>query len=226
MFVGFGLLFPAVVFTQVLWDILLAARTNIDVLFPLPAVALLSGALAWVLLFALFSRPLRSYILAHELTHALWGMLMGARVSRIQVKADHGSVVLSKTNFLITLAPYFFPFYAVFVILVYFALSLFYDLRPYALWWLGAVGFAWAFHVTFTINALMQRQTDIQQQGRIFSYTFIYLANVLGICVWVVWVATPDWQDVARSLTMRTLVAWRVLEDGAASLREMVGSHF
>ncbi len=211
MLVGFGLLFPAVVLTQVLWDILLAARTNVDVLFPLPAVALLAGAMVWVFLFSFFSRPMRSYILAHELTHALWGMLMGARVSRIKVKANQGSVVLSKTNFLITLAPYFFPFYTVMIILVYFIFSLFYDMRPYALFWLGAVGFTWAFHVTFTINALLQRQTDIEQQGHLFSYVFVYLANILGICIWVIFVTSPNWGDLVRFMIVRSTLAWGAL---------------
>jgi len=208
MFVGISLLFPCVVFSQVLWDLLLAARTNVDIFLPLPAVALVAGSMAWILLFTLFPRPLRSYILAHELTHALWGVMMGARISRIRVKADHGSVVLSKTNFLITLAPYFFPLYTVLVILVYLILSLFYDLQSYTLLWLGLVGFTWAFHITFTVNALLQRQTDIQQQGRIFSYVFIYLANVLGVCIWVVLVTMPDGSDLLDVLEMRTIRAW------------------
>ncbi len=208
MFVGISLLFPCVVFSQVLWDLLLAARTNVDIFLPLPAVALVAGSMAWILLFTLFPRPLRSYILAHELTHALWGVMMGARISRIRVKADHGSVVLSKTNFLITLAPYFFPLYTVLVILVYLILSLFYDLQSYTLLWLGLVGFTWAFHITFTVNALLQRQTDIQQQGRIFSYVFIYLANVLGVCIWVVLVTMPDGSDLLGVLEMRTIRAW------------------
>ncbi len=208
MFVGISLLFPSVVLTQVLWDLLLAARTNVDIFLPLPAVALVTGSMAWILLFTIFPRPLRSYILAHELTHALWGVMMGARISRIRVKADHGSVVLSKTNFLITLAPYFFPLYTVLAILVYLICSLFYDLQSYSLLWLGLVGFTWAFHVTFTINALLQRQTDIQQQGKIFSYVFIYFANVLGVCIWVVLVTTPDGRDVLHFLTMRTARVW------------------
>ena len=211
MLVGIGLLFPCVVLTQVLWDILLAARTSPDVFLPLPAVALVAGALLWVLLFTFFPQPLRTYVLAHELTHALWGMLMGARVSRIRVRANSGHVVLSKTNFLITLAPYFFPFYTVFVILVYAILSSFYDLTAYTLLWLGLVGFTWAFHVTFTLNALFQRQTDIQQEGRLFSYSFIYLANIFGICLWVIFVTMPEWRDLVRFASARTQIAYSVM---------------
>lgn len=222
MFIGFGLLFPAVVLTQVLWDLLLAARTNINVMFPLPAVALIVGGGAWLVIFVFCSPPLRSYILAHELTHALWGMLMGARVGRIRVKADHGSVTLSKTNFLITLAPYFFPLYTCVVLLVYGVLYLFLDVQPYTLFWLGLIGFTWTFHVTFTINALLQRQTDIEQQGRIFSYAFVYVTNVLGICIWVLFVTKPDWQDLQSMLAERTTQAWSLLEILFLRLRRML----
>lgn len=222
MLVGIGLLLPCVVLTQVLWDILLAARTNLDVFLPLPAVALSTGIMTWVLLFAFFPKPLRSYVLAHELTHALWGVVMGARVSRIRVKADHGSVVLSKTNFLITLAPYFFPLYTVLVILFYWLLRMFYDMQPYTMLWLGMVGFTWAFHVTFTLNALLQRQTDIQQEGRIFSYSFIYLANIFGVCLWVILVTTPDWHDWVALLHIRAATAWHALVQAWGWFREFL----
>lgn len=198
MLVGFLLVLPAVVLTRVVWDLLLLARLDVDAWLPLPALALIGGGLVWTVLFAVFPRPLRSYILAHELTHALWGLCMGASISKIRVKADHGSVVLSKTNFLITLAPYFFPFYTVLVILLYHGLYVFYDVRPYARFWLFLVGFTWAFHATFTINALLQHQSDIQQQGRIFSYSFIYVANVLGICFWVLLITPTGWLDFWR----------------------------
>ena len=208
MVVGLGLVLPCVVLTRVLWGLLLAARTDLGVFLPPPALALVGGGLIWTLLFMIFPQPLRSYILAHELTHALWGLLMGASISKIRVRADHGSVVLSKTNFLITLAPYFFPFYTVLVILVYHLLGIFYDVQPYALFWLALVGFTWAFHATFTVNALLQHQSDIQQQGRLFSYTFIYLANILGICFWVLLVTQAGWRDFAVLLDQHGRIAW------------------
>lgn len=197
LFIGLGLLFPCVVLTQVLWELLLLARMQTGQSFPLPALALASGFFLWIVLFVLFPKPMRSYIFAHELTHALWGVFMGARVSRIDVQKDHGSVVLSKTNYLITLAPYFFPLYTILVILFYTVLRMFVNVQPYSLLWLGFVGFTWGFHITFTVNALMQRQTDVHQQGHLFSYTFIYLANVFGVCVWVVLVTRAGWLDLA-----------------------------
>ena len=125
---------------------------------PVPGLALAAGFALWLVLFALLPAGARAYVLAHELTHALWGILFGARVADLRVSRNSGSVRLSKINFLITLAPYFFPLYAVLVVAAYFAASLFLDLRPWRLLWLGLTGFAWGLHFTFTLISLRERR--------------------------------------------------------------------
>ncbi|MDP6491278.1 MAG: hypothetical protein QGH42_12370 [Kiritimatiellia bacterium] len=147
---------------------------------------LLGGFAFWLFAYFVLPRPVRSYILAHELTHALWGWMMGARVSNLRVAEDKGSVTLSKTNFLITLAPYFFPLYTVLTICLFGVLSLFYAVERYHLWWMSMIGFTWGFHFTFTVSTLMQRQSDIRACGHLFSYTLIYSLNVMGIGLWTV----------------------------------------
>ena len=153
---------------------------------PLASWWLAGGFALWLVLFYALPRPTRSYVLAHELTHAIWGMLMGAKISKIKVSKNSGYVSLSKTNFLIGLAPYFFPFYTMCVIVVYFVLSFFIDMSRYELFWLAAVGLTWGFHLTFTIATLMTHQPDITEHGRLFSYAVIFLFNVLGIGLWIV----------------------------------------
>ena len=137
---------------------------------------------------------------------------MGARVSRLSVSKQKGSVTLSKTNVLITLAPYFFPLYTVLVIVGYYALGIFYDVSRYHLLWLGLVGFTWGFHFTFTMGSLMQHQSDIQLYGRLFSYTIIYTLNVAGICLWIIIVSPRDWSDVGAyaAFYSREMTAWLV----------------
>jgi len=186
--IGLLLLPVCLAASQTLWGVLENAQPATASLLPAPALALFAGFALWIAMFTLFPSPVRTYIFAHELTHALWGLLMGASIKKFNVKEDHGSVVLSKTNFLITLAPYFFPLYTVIVIATYSLLRLFYPVERFYLLWLALVGFTWGFHLTFTVSALLQRQSDIRQQGRLFSYTVIYLANVAGICAWVVFV--------------------------------------
>lgn len=210
--IGLLLLPLCVAASQVSWGLLQAsARAEAEVFLPLPALALLSGFVVWLAAFMLFPRPVRSYILAHELTHALWGLLMGASISKISVKEDRGAVVLSKTNFLITLAPYFFPLYTVLLIGLYYLLMLFYPVERFHLLWLGLVGMTWGFHLTFTVSALLQRQSDIRDQGRLFSYAVIYLANVLGICLWVIMVSDATAAEAATLGVAACQTVWQWL---------------
>ncbi|MEI6217416.1 MAG: M50 family metallopeptidase [bacterium] len=94
---------------------------------PVAAWAFASGFGLWLFVFFALPRPVITYVLSHELTHALWAALMGAEVRRIRLSNQSGSVVLSKSNILITLAPYFFPLYTIIVIAVYYLRSLFLD---------------------------------------------------------------------------------------------------
>lgn len=186
---GIALLPVCVVVTRTLWR-LVESLSDSSWVFPPGMLALAGGFLLWVVLFMVAPRPVRTYVLAHELTHALWGALMGAKVSKLRVEADRGSVMLSKTNVLITLAPYFFPFYMMLVVVLYYLLSIWYDVAVYSAVWLSLLGFTWGFHCTFTIHALLQRQTDIAEYGKLFSYALIYTMNITGICVLVVMISS------------------------------------
>ena len=179
--------------TQTVLSLVQSLAPEAGVLLPPSGMALIGGFLLWQLLYLILPRPARSYVLAHELTHALWGWLMGARIMDIKVRKETGSVTLSKSNFLVSLAPYFFPFYTVLVIAAYGVLSFFTDVQVYEFWWLALVGLTWGFHVTCTLHSLLQRQSDIRDNGHLFSYALIYLMNVLGVALWIVLVssATP-----------------------------------
>src|SRR5262245_3047890 len=82
-------------------------------------VAFLGGAACWLVVFLLLPKPMLIYVFGHELTHALWTWLFGGRVKRFKATSKGGHVVISKTNSLIVLAPYFFPLYAVLVLLLF-----------------------------------------------------------------------------------------------------------
>ena len=151
---------------------------------------------------------------------------MGARVSRFRVGARGGSVTLSKSNFLITLAPYFFPLYTILVVAAYGALSLFYDLKAYEPLWLGLVGLTWSFHLTFTISTLRQHQPDIRIHGRLFSYAFIYLFNLLGIALWLVAVTESTFADFSARLGGDLAGAGLRILEGARYLLGRSGSRF
>ena len=220
--VGVVLVPVCVAASQTLMTLVQAIQPESTRLVPPAAWGLVGGFLVWLFLYFTAPRPLRSYVLAHELTHALWGALMGARVSRLNVAREQGSVTLSKTNFLITLAPYFFPLYTVLVVLAYYVAAIFLDVAPYAAWWLGLVGFSWGFHLTFTIQTLMQKQTDIQECGHLFSYATIYLLNVLGICLWVVMVSAVTLEEMVTALAQHTALLLDLCLDGWAAAADRI----
>lgn len=193
-------------------DLVLALRPPSVGDLPLSFWGLLGGFILWVFIYYALPRPVRSYVLAHELTHALWGALMGARVSDLKVTGKGGSVRLSKTNFLIVLAPYFFPLYTVLVILGFTLLhQAFFDLHYYIPFWLALIGFTWGFHLTFTISMLKQNQSDIEEGGKIFSYAVIVLFNLLGLCLWIIAVGEgPDLEMLEARFSSHLARLWEL----------------
>ena len=161
-----------------------ATRTALEVLTGSLAVrefwiAFAGGAVAWMVVFLTLPKPLWLYVVGHELTHAVWGILFGARVRSLRATSKGGQVVLSHTNTLIALAPYFFPFYT--AILTVFALMI-------RWWWPHpwvdplfhfGLGCTYAFHATLTLWILRIRQSDISGEGYLLSAMIIWLGNVL-----------------------------------------------
>jgi hypothetical protein len=187
-FIGLALLPLCWAFSCTLFSLLQSfpVETSGWTLWALPA-----GFAVSVLGFFIMPHPFRTYVLAHELTHAVWGLLMGAKVGRMKVGRAGGHVELSKSNFIIALAPYFFPFYTGLIIALWYGLGFFFKMDAYEPWWLASVGLTWGFHVTFTVYMLSQRQPDVQENGRIFSYGIIYLANLFLVAIWMIMIGAP-----------------------------------
>lgn len=118
------------------------------------------------------------YVLGHELTHVVWTWFFGGRVKKFKAASSGGHVIITKTNFLIALAPYFFPLYAVIVVVVFAGANRIWDRQGYLPWFHLLLGAAYAFHVTFTAHILKTRQSDITQHGFLFSAVVIFLGNV------------------------------------------------
>jgi|SRR5439155_10526775 len=141
-------------------------------------VPLLAGAACWLVIFLLLPKPMWVYVFGHELTHALWTWLFGGQVRKFKATSEGGHVVITKNNFLITLAPYFFPLYVAAVVLFFTVGNWIWDWTPYLVWFHLLIGAAYAFHVTLTCHALRTRQPDLAQQGYLFSAVIIWLGNV------------------------------------------------
>ena len=124
--------------------------------FSIETIALASGYALWLVIWFFLPRPARSYILAHELTHARWGLLFGAKVNKLKVSHSGGSVSLSKTNLWIILAPYFFPFYTFIVIALWVVAGLCIRPVPFKPLWFFLIGFTWSFHACFTLHPALR----------------------------------------------------------------------
>lgn len=169
----------------------------------LHAFAGVSGIAIWAIIW-LFLPPLtRTYVLGHELTHALWSMLFGGKASGLKVTDRGGSVRVSKNNVWVTLAPYFFPLYT-FLVAVVWLLSawIFPAVKPYAPIFLFWVGLTWSFHLTFTVRFLAFRQPDVREHGRLFSWALIYALNVLSITAALVAVSTWSFPEAFTDLLL------------------------
>jgi hypothetical protein len=156
-----------------LWKVL-ATSGKADTIW----VVFLSGAACWVVIYLLMPKPMWIYVFGHELTHALWTWALGGRVKRFKASSKGGHVVVTKNNFIIALAPYFFPLYALLVVIVFAGGNLIWHWQAYAVWFHLLLGAAYAFHITLTWHILQSHQTDISDQGYIFSSVVIFLGNI------------------------------------------------
>src|SRR5438270_1290465 len=149
------------------------------------------GVVLWLIAFVGLPQPVIIYVFGHEVTHVVWVWLMGGRVSKFRVSGDGGHIVTNRTNFVIALAPYFFPLYSVLVIAAYGIGSLFFNVARYGQLLYATLGITWAFHLTFTCWMIPKNQTDLSDHGTFFSLVFIYVMNLVLLSALLV-IASPQ----------------------------------
>ena len=138
----------------------------------------LAGGLAYLTVHFLFKKPVFTYVIGHELTHALFAILFGGTVKSIHASDRGGRVTITKSNFIITLAPYFFPLYTFFALILYWTARAV-DARGITIAILIILsGATFALHLVLTAIFLQTDQNDIKEEGAIFSYPLILLFNV------------------------------------------------
>jgi hypothetical protein len=149
-------------------------------------LAMVTGAGVYFVMHLLLWKPIFMHVMGHELTHAFWAVVLGGKIKSLLVSREGGQVTLSKTNFFIALAPYFFPLYTFLILPIYFvAAAKFYPVLSFF------IGFSLAFHFALTVHSLKDQQSDIAQVGTFFSLSFVYLMNVIVLVI-VLAVVTPE----------------------------------
>ena len=154
----------------------------------------------------------------HELTHTLFALLFFQRIEGFTATAGKGGQVQHSGrwggNFVISLAPYFFPTLTLVPLGVLFLVPP--SIKPYVV---GAVGFTLAYHLFATIRDARPRQPDLTRHGLLFSYTMIVLLNL--ICLGLVLTLTLSDTSAAGDFLARGLEVFYI--DGLALLRRVSG---
>ena len=176
-------------------------------------VAMLAGGGCWLSIYLLLPKPMWVYVFGHELTHAIWTWLMGGQVKKFQANASGGHVIVTKSNFLIALAPYFFPIYSVGIGSLFLLGNHFWNWHHLQPWFHLLLGASYAFHLTLTWYILKSSQSDITEQGYLFSAVVIFLGNVV-----VLLVAIPV---LASQVTVVEALRWWY-ENTASAARHLV----
>ncbi len=147
----------------------------------------LAGGLIYCVVHFLFKKPIFSYVIAHELTHAFFAVIFGGSVKSLHASERGGRVTVTKSNFLITLAPYFFPLYAFIALLLYGGALAAHAGATATNIIVSLSGAAFSFHLVLTFIFLQTDQSDIKEQGALFSYPLIYLFNIFfaGLVVYI-----------------------------------------
>jgi hypothetical protein len=168
-----------------------------------------AGAAIWLVIFLVLPKPMWVYVVGHELTHAAWVWLCGGKVKQFKVSSKGGHVVVTKNNFLISLAPYFFPLYAAAVVALFVTGHLLWNWSRYQIPFHLLLGAAYSFHVTLTIYILRNRQSDITQNGYLFSAAVIFLGNIVVMLVGLpLLTQTADLPDVLNWWLNDTAAIW------------------
>ncbi len=169
-------------------------------------VAMAGGAGCWLAIFCLLPKPMRLYVFGHELTHALWTWAFGGRVKKFKATPNGGHVVVTKNNFVIALAPYFFPLYVVLIVCGFVLGHLLWGWTRFLVWFHLLIGAAYAFHVTLTGHILQTRQSDITSQGYVFSAVIIFLGNITVLLMGV---------PLLTKVPVLSALGWWLSESGA-----------
>lgn len=122
--------------------------------------------------------------LEHELTHALFAWASGHRIVGFKASLGLGGEVrfVGRGNWLITLAPYFFPTAALFLLFLSYLMPI--SILP----WRGFfLGIALGFHVVSTYRETHRDQSDLQLVGTNFCWMVLPTANLAVLGLLLAW---------------------------------------
>jgi len=141
-------------------------------------LGVLAGAGAYLLIHRLIGVGDFFATFTHELCHTVACVLSGGKPLKFYASQNQGGYAhLTRTNFFVVLAPYFFPIWAIFG-LAAFRLLVWVRAAPFILPFAAFfVGTALMHHVLCLLHSCRPHQPDLKKYGLIFSYGFVSFAN-------------------------------------------------
>lgn len=121
------------------------------------------------------------YVLGHELTHAIAALMCFGKVQALSVRVDGGYVDTDTDNLFVSLSPYFVPLWMLVWLGVFYVANWIHPFEYYSEWFYSGFGFWWAFHVYWTLWVIPREQPDLLENGIIFSFMIILLANIVAL---------------------------------------------
>lgn len=120
-------------------------------------------------------------IVAHEMTHAFFALLTLHKVTGIRVEGDNSGGNMSfegEGNWLIVIAPYFFPLFGFFYMI---AFSVYTHFAPSNLILNGILGFFIGYHLDTVGSQVHEKQTDLPKVSYKFCAMFLPAANLWAV---------------------------------------------
>lgn len=144
-------------------------------LFALPVIAV---CLFWAL-FLRASGTSAFAIFEHEITHMLFALLTFHKPVSLEVHRNKGGSFgyQGEGNWLISLAPYFFPVFPFLIMLA--SLLYIYMGQTIPNFLFVLFGLMTGYHICTTIVSIHPQQTDFKQAGFLFSILFLPTANLI-----------------------------------------------
>lgn len=162
-------------------------------------IPLLCGGGCWLVIFLCLPQSTWLYVVGHELTHVVWSWGFGGKLKKFKASSKGGYVIITKSNSLIALAPYFFPLYAMIVVAIFAPLNAFWPQPQLVPVFHLLLGTTYAFHVTWTWEVIRTEQSDIINQGYVFSAAVIALGNLFILVFGIAFLAgKPTGMEVAQ----------------------------
>lgn len=151
------------------------------------------------------------YVLGHELTHAVFVKLSGGKVLGMDWGSDGGYVTTDKTNWVISLSPYFVPFWSVMATILFMGGRVLFEVTSIGnLVFYGVIGATWAFHLAWALWMIPRDQPDLREYGLFLSLILICLGNLV-VLVGLLCMAAPDPVEALRNFTrvwLLTVLTW------------------